>query len=1761
MALFSWQNWIRKISGGQPATAKRRKQPVCNLGVEALEERTLLSATALIRDINAVGDRDGVARAQGYYDNGPTKVGGFLYFIGNDGMHGNELWKSDGTEAGTTLVADLTAGPADSEFFSLTAAGDRLYFIFDDGVHGHEVWSTDGTAAGTAMVKDISPDGDSLYYETPSLVAVGNTVFFMASDIVHGQELWKTNGTEASTKMVADLTPGQDPLGVGYYSKMYGLTASGGKLYFIFDDGIHGSELWMSDGTEDGTQMVLDINPTGGGVQPSDEDARTGLVDLNGTLYFQADNTIHGQELWKTNGTAETTVLVADLTEGEYEPGVGYGSVVYGMTAAGNQIYFVFDDGIHGYELWTSDGSEEGTVLLKDFNPTGNGVDTNYARVTASGGLVYFLAKDGVHGTELWKTDGTPSNTSMVADLTVDDDSEIYDLTDVNGTLFFVFDDGDHDFELWSTDGSLGGTAIVKDINPSGEGAYPSDSYYYATTLVNLNGTLLFHGNDGVHGFELWRSDNTENGTVMVKNINQAGHGSVDTSFLTFDGTAQIGDTLYFVANDGIHGDELWKSDGTEAGTVMVADLTDGPGGSSISGLTAFNGQVMFVFGDPVHSYELWKTDGTAVGTSLVKDINPNGLGIYSGTKFLEMDGELYFLANDGPHGMELWKTNGTEAGTVLVEDLATGDIIPGHGRSSYLTNLTEFDGRIYFVYDDGNHGSELWSTDGSHPAAMLMDIGPNPRIESLTAVDDTLYFLANDGVHGQELWATDGTEIGTRMVADLIPGNTNPPSYSNPFFADLTASNGQLFFVLNKPGSGRELWVSNGTGAGTHLVKDINPNGDGFPYTRGSELTDVDGVLYFAANDGVHGLALWKSNGTDAGTEMVADLPATDVRRLHSLTNIAGQLYFTFDDGVHGRELWTSNGTSAGTVMVQDINPYGNSVEDYDAGLIDVNGTLFFPAEDGVHGIEFWSNKVPLTLEGANFQAYEHSPASTVVGTVTAAGGNAGAVLVYSLVSQTVPGAFAIDPANGQITVANASLIDFVTQPNHTLTVLVSDDSAPTHTAQATVLISLLDVNAAPSFSIPSQLTVLEDASQTSYPGFATSISAGPSNESGQALTFDVQTDNPGLFTAPPTITASGQLSFFLAANANGTAHFAVTLRDNGGTAHNGANTSPQQSFTLNVTAVNDVPAFTLSGDRSVIEDVPAQTVENFATSLSAGPADESDQTLQFQVTNNNPSLFAVAPIISSTGVLTYTLAANANGSATVTVKLQDSGGTDAGGVNITEAQTFNIQVSAVNDVPSFQIGENQTALEDATVAPLAGFISSISAGATDEANQTLTFMVENDNSALFLTPPAISSNGTLTYTLAPNANGSATVTVRLQDNGDGTNTSAPQTFTITVTPVNDAPAFTLGADQILLEDSPAQTIPAFAAGLSKGPANESDQVLTFALVADNPDLFSSQPAISSTGELTYTLAPNANGAAHITVTLKDNGGTAHSGADSAPDASFTITVTPVNDAPEFGLGANLILAEDSPAQSVPGFASALSKGPANESEQALTFTLATDNPGLFSTQPAISSTGELTYTLAPNANGVAHITVSLKDNGGTANGGADSAPDAAFTIEATPVDDPIVFNPEPEEPTDVGVGGRTLIDPGLTIGDPDNPVAVGGSKLTVTLGGTIGKTDLLSLPSKKAAINGISVKGKNVFLGTQVIATVEGGSKKAPLIVTFASNTTEAAVTAVLRSIGFSTKGKKVPTGTRTVNIKLENANGQLIAATTREIEVDAA
>lgn len=482
--------------------------------------------------------------------------------------------------------------------------------------------------------------------------------------------------------------------------------------------------------------------------------------------------------------------------------------------------------------------------------------------------------------------------------------------------------------------------------------------------------------------------------------------------------------------------------------------------------------------------------------------------------------------------------------------------------------------------------------------------------------------------------------------------------------------------------------------------------------------------------------------------------------------------------------------------------------------------------------------------------------------------------------------------------------------------------------------------------------------------------------------------------------------------------------------------------TLTVAVTCINDAPSFTKGPDQIVDVGAAAQTVTGWATALSAGPPDESTQVLDIHLSTDDDALFASLPGLTSAGDLSYEPAPGAIGTATVTITVHDNGGIANDGVD-TNAQTFTINVNA----PPVAAAISATTPEDQAL-PLA-------LTGTDAEGNPLSFTIIGlpTHGVVTQSGPACgvtTCTTVATYTPDANSNGIDSFTYKVND---GRLDSATATVALIITPVNDPPTFTIGTDQTIREDTLPRPIPGFVTDFSAGPTDEAAQAVTFTVTNDNNALFGVQPMIEPDGTLRYSRAFDAFGAATVTVWLSDDGGSANGGVDSS-EHTFTITITSVNDRPTFTPGPAPVIPENSPAQTVPNWATLISPGPANEAEQLVDFTVTPlNNESLLSVQPAVSADGTLTYTPAANQHGSATFTVTIHDNGGTANGGFDTSQHGlVITINAPTLAVGDAFSTDEDTTLSVaapGVLANDVVDPGST----KTVVALNGSS---TLTGT---------------------------------------------------------------------------------------------------------
>ncbi|MEW4925050.1 ELWxxDGT repeat protein [Algibacter sp. 2305UL17-15] len=431
----------------------------------------------------------------------------------------------------------------------------------------------------------------------------------------------------------------------------------------------------------------------------------------------------------------------------------------------------------------------------------------------------------------------------------------------------------------------FGQVSLVENINASGD-ANP-------LRLTIFNSTLFFTANDGVNGRELWKYDGTN--TTLFDINTTSNLGSSPTGLFGFQGN------LYLSADGGTHGKELWRGDG--ASFNLFFDINTGTGDSTPNAFVQFNNQLIFSAFQPLPvGREPMVSDGTLANTQLLSNVSPVNNFSSNAEFYTEYNGKLYFSASSsvsGANGVQFYATDGTNSDTQLVKTInSSGDAFP----------------RDYIVFNN------------------------------------LLYFTADNGVNGRELWMSDGMASGTQMVQDLYAGSVD----SNP--TDFTIYNNRLYFSATHSSLGTELFYVNTSGAIIN-ASNIRP---GSASSLPDGLTVFNGKLYFSASDGINGRELWETAGTPLSTIMLKDIESgSGSSSPKGFTEYNGKLYFNASNSTSGEELWVTDGTPSGTLMAADINS-GFASQSSPEQFIVFNSELYFVADNGSSGRELFKYKDP---------------------------------------------------------------------------------------------------------------------------------------------------------------------------------------------------------------------------------------------------------------------------------------------------------------------------------------------------------------------------------------------------------------------------------------------------------------------------------------------------------------------------------------------------------------------------------------------------------------------------------------------------------------------------------------------------------------------------------------------------------------------------------------------------------------------------------
>ncbi len=859
----------------------------------------------------------------------------------------NEPAIADGRGLSSEILADLCPGDCASVYKVLGrlggagtagSAGKVALFIAEPDPRELRLYRTDGTRAGTYAVGAI---GAPSFVQDREIVLANDRVFFVRREPSSVPELWVSDGTPAGTRQVPFPIPADRPVS-------FEMAAVGSRILLL----THQYELWTSDGTAAGTALLHRF---------SADDSPGGIVSGPTRIYFSVRvNAAGDRALWTSDGTSGGTLPVAGFPAASSNP--------YPLpVTVGNHLYQSLDDLVHGRELWTTDGTAAGSHRVSELaDPDPFGVDHGFPQpfVAELGGRVLFATRQG-----LFSSNGTPASTTL---LTADPEEVQWPLVEVGSRVLYL-GRGPNGSELWSTDGTAAGTArLASNVDgPVGVGgaAYflvfdsqsqvlwksdgtPAGTRRYSdplplrvgiSHLEVLGRQVFFVATAAPLGgiFELWTSDGVPGGTHEVPGSTTAGAGSFPLDLVA------TGDRLLFAACDGSRR-LAWRSDGTAAGTVPLATLPAGWADCSkesvdsrpgVVGLTPVGGQVLFWTPDADPSLSLWhlfRTDGAGNAQELATARSPLPLA--------PLGGEVFFADSvtptSTPAGSGLFRSDGTAAGTRLATEVPVGpQVLAVHPAA----------GLLFLIVQNGA-ATEIWASDGTAAGSRRLLSGPyslasgEPDLAAafFPAGPWTYVFLSEPGVRS-ELWRTDGTAAGTTQVAAVALPAAAPVAFSGAlyFFADEDAGRGLYRVDAATPAS---VTLVRRFAAESVRALDLRPSAAVFA-----------GRLFFAADDGVHGRALWATDGTPAGTVQVATVGAgPETSGISRLTAAGDRLFFTAWDLPHGIELWESDGTAAGTRLAADIAPEGNSSSPDQ--LTVSGGRLFFTADDGVTGRELWS-------------------------------------------------------------------------------------------------------------------------------------------------------------------------------------------------------------------------------------------------------------------------------------------------------------------------------------------------------------------------------------------------------------------------------------------------------------------------------------------------------------------------------------------------------------------------------------------------------------------------------------------------------------------------------------------------------------------------------------------------------------------------------------------------------------------------------------
>ncbi len=687
----------------------------------------------------------------------------------------------------------------------------------------------------------------------------------------------------------------------------------GGRALFRAIDG-PSSYLYTTDGTDIGTEKLVDLCAAGA---PSPASALANL----GHVLIWASNPCHepsddAATLWRTDGTRPGTYPLGGPAAQLRIRLDERGRPLPGLVLGDDFLFFAL--AAEGSGLWRSDGTDPGTVLLREMA---------FGRfLGAVTGKALFQVPAASGGTHWWTTDGTGAGTVDLGPEPTSSQGALVAPTTAGQKLFF-FVDSFASLDLWVSDGTLAGSRSLA--------SFPAlESLTLQPWLLAAGNRVYFVVDDGLHSYELWVSDGTAGGTRPVSDFGEFEPfpSRVDASrFGVVPGTSRL---VFWATADGAA--ELYRTDGTLGSTrkLLPGCGTDCPRFSNGSGFVPLGSRLAFAATTSARGTELWTTDGSTGGTTIPFETCPGSCS--SNPRLLATQaGSLYLASYEEAAGEEVWSLDGTATAQRWTQ-LGPPHPFPTTGFLAQEPALARLGSRIVFRAGGGDGGLELWASEGPPASTRLVTDLNHPAAGSLPREiarlgERTIYTVCNQGL--RELWTSDGTPAGTlRLPVTALGNSCFSPGFEFTSF-DFTIAGGYLYFRPNE--SYYHLWRTDGTPAGTiPLLESFSSDFLGW-------LTELGGQLYFIRYFGDRA-DIWTSDGTPAGTRVAFPFPEPSTVYLYNLARDGERLVFTSSQATN--KLWESDGTAAGTRVIADLGEL--DLVGCEPGLATTSTATYFAAE-----------------------------------------------------------------------------------------------------------------------------------------------------------------------------------------------------------------------------------------------------------------------------------------------------------------------------------------------------------------------------------------------------------------------------------------------------------------------------------------------------------------------------------------------------------------------------------------------------------------------------------------------------------------------------------------------------------------------------------------------------------------------------------------------------------------------------------------------